>query len=279
MVNKTFNIDVDIKESLTNRPFEVVQGDTGNIINISVLDDGQPVDLAGCRVLAVFSKSSGTSSQDSGVADGGITISGNTVHLQLFTSSFDVGMIECELQIYSDAGMSTLTTTAKFNFKARRGILNNDTVQSTNEYPTLTQLIKQVEDMAGGIPWLPSAEQGDAVFVGPAGQLQGKSAATARAALGITPVNIGAAAATVTVAKILAAAGWADQQQTITDEAIYSAIAPGDVRISQSATDAQFEAWGKALPRVIAQEAGSITLRATGTMPAIEIPIILEVRG
>lgn len=277
MVNKTFNIDVDIKESLTNRPFEVVQGDTGNIINISVLDDGQPVDLTGCRVLAVFSKSSGTSSQDSGVPDGGITLEGNVVHLQLFTSSFDVGMIECELQIYSDAGMSTLTTTAKFNFKARRGILNDDTVQGTNEYPVLVQLIKQVEDMSHDIPWLPSAEAGGAVFVGPAGQLESKIGAAARETLGITPVNIGAAPEALELTGLLLADGWEDGVQTVEVSGV-AAESKGTIGL-YNPTKVQREVARKAQLSLTAQGSGTVTITADGIAPEIDIPFAILIVG
>ena len=57
--------------------------------------------------------------------------------ISLFSTSFAPGMVECELQIYSGAALKTLVTSAKFNFTCRRGILNDETVQSTGEYPLL----------------------------------------------------------------------------------------------------------------------------------------------
>ena len=82
----------------------------------------------------------------------------------------------------------------------------------------------------------------------------------------------------VILSKTLAAAGWSSNQQAISDAAIYSATAPGDVRIAQNATDAQFEAWNKAMPRVVNQAVGSITVKITGDVPAVDIPVVLEVR-
>ena len=82
----------------------------------------------------------------------------------------------------------------------------------------------------------------------------------------------------VVLPKTLTAAGWSSNQQAISDAAIYSATAPGDVRIAQSASDEQFEAWNKAQPRVISQAIGSITLKITGDVPTVDIPVIVEVR-
>ena len=135
-VLKEFEIALDITRSISNREFSVVEGDTGNVLHILLTDDGEPVNLSGCRVLAIFSKSTGTSSQDSGAEDGGVCIggtAGNEVTISLFSTSFAPGMVECELQIYSGAALKTLVTSAKFNFTCRRVILIDETVQSTVE--------------------------------------------------------------------------------------------------------------------------------------------------
>ena len=145
-VTKRFEIALDISRSISNREFTVVEGDTGNVLHITLTDDGVPVDLTGCRVLAIFSKSTGTSSQDSGAEDGGVSIGGaanNEVTIALFNASFAPGMVECELQVYSGTDLATLVTSAKFNFTCRRGILNDETVQSTGEYPLLVGLMAQ----------------------------------------------------------------------------------------------------------------------------------------
>lgn len=52
-----------------------------------------------------------------------------------------------------------------------------------------------------------------------------------------------------------------------------TAAANGSLRIAQSATDEQFEAWGAAKPRVTAQAAGTLTVKAVGTVPTIDIPV------
>lgn len=193
-VLKQFEIALDISRSISNREFTVVEGDTGNVLHITLTDDGVPVNLAGCRVLAIFSKSTGTSSQDSGVEDGGVSIGGaerNEVTITLFNTSFAPGMVECELQVYSGGALATLVTSAKFNFTCRRGILNDETVQATSEYPLLVTLMAQA---AQAVETAEAAA--DAAYA--AAAATGQAAHAARHATGgedpVSPASIGAAA-------------------------------------------------------------------------------------
>ncbi len=143
MVQKRFSIALDIKRPTANRDFEVVEGDNGNVLEVTLTDDGVPVDLAGCRVYTIFSKSDGTAQQDN---DGrGITVEGNKMTISLYTTSVAPGLVECELQVYSGEGQTTLVTSAKFNFMCRRGIANDDTIESTDEWPLLIDLIQRTE--------------------------------------------------------------------------------------------------------------------------------------
>ena len=82
----------------------------------------------------------------------------------------------------------------------------------------------------------------------------------------------GKADKSVSAAATLTAAGWSDGVQTLTVSAV-TAAANGSLRIAQSATDEQFAAWGAAQPRVTAQAAGTLTVKAAGTVPAINIPV------
>ena len=52
-----------------------------------------------------------------------------------------------------------------------------------------------------------------------------------------------------------------------------TASSNGSLRIAQSTTDEQFTAWGAAQPRVTAQAAGTLTVKAAGTVPTIDIPV------
>ena len=66
MVNKTINVALDLKRVTPQSqtlPI-LVEGDNGNIFVVTLTDDGTPVDLSSCKVLAVFSKvSDGTTSE------------------------------------------------------------------------------------------------------------------------------------------------------------------------------------------------------------------------
>ena len=148
-VNKTFDVALDIKRPSSHKDFTVINGDNGNIIHIALTDGDYPVDISGCRVIAAFSRPDGvTSLQDSGTQDGGVTIGGNEVEILLFPSSFSPGVVECELQIYSDDTLSTLVTTARFNFSCRKAIIDEDTVQAAPEYPLLRTLTESLQNSA-----------------------------------------------------------------------------------------------------------------------------------
>ena len=69
------------------------------------------------------------------------------ISIELFASSVAPGMVESEIQVYSGSDLTTLVTSAQFNFKCRRGILNGDTLAATREYPLLTALIKETQAM------------------------------------------------------------------------------------------------------------------------------------
>ena len=78
----------------------------------------------------------------------------------------------------------------------------------------------------------------------------------------------------VGVTATLIASGWdADAKTQTVSVSGVTATANGSLRIAQSATDEQFAAWGEAQPRVTAQADGSITVRLSGTVPTIDIPV------
>ena len=76
----------------------------------------------------------------------------------------------------------------------------------------------------------------------------------------------------VSAAATLTAAGWSNGVQTLAVSGV-TASANGSLRIAQSATDEQFAAWGAAQPRVTAQAAGTLTVKAVGAVPTVDIPV------
>lgn len=148
---KCFEVAIDLKRPVAIRPFEVVEGDTGNRLTVALTDDGEACALDGLRVMAVFSHSKGISVLDS--ADGSVTVDGNVISIELYPSAFAPGMVECELQIYSSTGedpeeiedYDVLVTTAKFNFSCRRAILNGESIVCAPQFPLLAETILAIE--------------------------------------------------------------------------------------------------------------------------------------
>ena len=145
MVQKRFSIALDIKRPTANRDFEVVEGDNGNILEVTLTDDGQAVELSSCRVCAIFSKSDGNTAQQDNDGHGIAVTAPNKLTISLYTTSVAPGLVECELQVYSGGEHATLVTSAKFNFMCRRGIANDDTIEATDEWPILVGMIQRVE--------------------------------------------------------------------------------------------------------------------------------------
>lgn len=138
---KQFDIILDIKKNLKNENFEVVQGDMNtNILNITLYDSLQIYSLAGLTVEVAFDKPDGTTVlQDS---TNGVTIAGNKIICTLNTNTIAApGRVLSEVRVFSG---SNLLTSAKFEFYVRKSIVNDETVESTNEFPILNQLIEQV---------------------------------------------------------------------------------------------------------------------------------------
>lgn len=151
VVIKKFEVPVDLKKPAAIRDFELVEGDTGNEIEVTVSDGGTPVELTGCTVLAVFSHSKGSTVL--GAEDGSLTVDGSCVTLKLPADAVSAGPVECELQIYSSTQSSdpefdendVLVTTARFNFNCRKAILNQDTLPAAPHFPLLAQTIAAIE--------------------------------------------------------------------------------------------------------------------------------------
>ena len=148
---KCFDLAIDLKRPVAIRPFEVVEGDTGNRLTVALTDDGEACDLTGLRIMAVFSHSKGISVEDS--ADGSVTADENVISIELYPSAFAPGMVECELQIYSSSeeepesieDYDVLVTTAKFNFSCRRAILNGESIACAPQFPLLAQTIVDIQ--------------------------------------------------------------------------------------------------------------------------------------
>jgi hypothetical protein len=147
MYIKEFDITIDIKSNTDQEPFEVVQGDSqSNLLNISMTDGLEPYDLTGTTAEIVFYKSDSTTvqqTQESGVVvlnapEGKIqcTLKTNTIACP--------GKVIAEIRISSD---EILLTSARFEFYVRKSLINDKTIESTDEFPVLTQLMQDTSTL------------------------------------------------------------------------------------------------------------------------------------
>ena len=156
IVHKYYSIELDLKRPVSNTDFEVVEGDTENYITVTLKDEGVAVDLTGCRVVAVFSHSGGSASQDSADPDGAVSVDENIISIHLKTGSVRRGPVECELRIYGENPLH-LSTTPTFNFNCRPSLVTDNTVASDVQYDMLSGLIHQATEainLAGRLPRL-----------------------------------------------------------------------------------------------------------------------------
>jgi len=149
---KEFNIMLDIKKSRKIEEIEVVQGDTNtNILYISIVESLVPYDLAGITVEIVFAKPDGTTVvQD---ATNGLSIldaAAGKIKCVLLTNTIAApGRVNAEVRLLQN---DKLLTSARFEFYVRRAIMNDETIESTNEFPVLTQLIQEVQQITAQVP-------------------------------------------------------------------------------------------------------------------------------
>jgi hypothetical protein len=147
MYIKEFDIVLDIKNSTEQEPFEVVQGDSqSNLLNISMTDGLEPYDLTGTTAEIVFYKSDSTTVQQTektGVVilnapDGKIqcTLKTNTIACP--------GKVVAEVRVLSD---EVLLTSSRFEFYVRKSLINDKTIESADEFPVLTQLMKDTSSL------------------------------------------------------------------------------------------------------------------------------------
>ncbi len=205
---KRFRVSLDMKAPTAQRnEWEVVEGDNGNVIEITLTDGGEPVDLTGCRVLAVFGLPTGaTVEQDTD--EGSVTVGGednNVITIALATGSFSPGksssgLMKCEIQVYSGARQDVLITSAQFTFRCRRAIMNDQTIEATDEYPILVELIREVQGLILGSQsdWDEDDPAEVAYIRNKPARMDPAAHASSHAAGGadeVTPASIGAAAA------------------------------------------------------------------------------------
>lgn len=151
-VYKTHYVNLDMYEPPSGKKFRVVEGDTANIIQITLTDRGVPVDLTGCKVLVAFAKGAQPVEQDT---DGnGVTITGddhNVILVDLYASSFTNGENTAQVVILSGEGSSLQATSARFNFDGERAIISENTLPAEPSWPLLQTALNTLANIARGV--------------------------------------------------------------------------------------------------------------------------------
>lgn len=146
---KEFDIILDIKKNLKNESFEVVQNDMNtNVLNIILFDGLKAYSLEGLIVEIAFSKPDGTTVLQG--LENGVVLAENKIICTLSTNTIAAaGRVHAEVRILNG---SNLLTSARFEFYVRRSIVNDETIESTNEFPILNKLIDDVAGITEAVP-------------------------------------------------------------------------------------------------------------------------------
>lgn len=147
MQTKDFFITLDMMRTLPFRPFEVVEGDTGNILHVTLLNNGDAMDLSGCAIHIAFASSSGFTMQDetSGIAKAAET---GTFDIKLLPTAYGAGNVSADVQVYSGEGNATLVTSTRFDFRCRKSLISDNIIRANEAYPPLVEAARVANEAA-----------------------------------------------------------------------------------------------------------------------------------
>ena len=147
MQTKDFSITLDMMRTLPFRPFEVVEGDTGNILHVTLLNNGDAMDLSGCGIQIAFASSIGFAMQDetSGIAK---TAEIGTFDVTLLPTAYGAGNVSADVQVYSGTNNATLVTSTRFDFRCRKSLISGDIIRANAAYPPLIEAARVANEAA-----------------------------------------------------------------------------------------------------------------------------------
>ena len=147
MQTKDYFITLDMMRTLPFRPFEVVEGDTGNILHVTLLNNGDAMDLSGCDIQIAFASSSGFAMQDetSGIVK---TAETGTFDVTLLPTAYGAGNVSADVQVYSGASSATLVTSTRFDFRCRKSLISGDIIRANAAYPPLIEAARVANEAA-----------------------------------------------------------------------------------------------------------------------------------
>ncbi len=147
MQTKDFTITLDMVRTLPFRPFEVVEGDTGNVLHVTLLNNGDAMDLSSCLLCIAFASSAGFAMQDetSGVTK---TNGVGTFDVALLPTAYGAGNVSADVQVYSGANGETLVTSARFDFRCRKSLISGEIIRANAAYPPLVEATRTANEAA-----------------------------------------------------------------------------------------------------------------------------------
>ena len=126
---RDYNLVLDVqKEENVSEEIWFIQGDIGNKITFTLLDDGVPVDLAGKAVLGYFENREGVISQKNFTA---VDTAKGICEVEVTNSITSiVGNINVEVKIYEG---SLRTSFTPFQIVSKKSINTDDAIESSQE--------------------------------------------------------------------------------------------------------------------------------------------------
>ena len=147
MQTKDYSITLDMMRTLPFRPFEVVEGDTGSILHVTLLNNGDTMNLSDCAIQIAFASSSGFAMQDetSGIVK---TAATGTFDVTLLPAAYGAGNVSADVQVYSGAHSETLVTSTRFDFRCRKSLISGDIIRANAAYPPLVEAARIANEAA-----------------------------------------------------------------------------------------------------------------------------------
>ncbi|HWQ05863.1 MAG TPA: BppU family phage baseplate upper protein [Feifaniaceae bacterium] len=147
MQTKDYSVVLDMMRTLPFRPFEVVEGDTGNVLHVTLLNNGDAMDLTGCKLCVIFASSSGFAMQDE---TSGITKSAESgaFDISLLPTAYGAGNVSADVQIYSGEDDKTLITSTRFDFRCRKSLVSGEIIRANTAYPPLIEAARAANEAA-----------------------------------------------------------------------------------------------------------------------------------
>ena len=303
MQTKDYSIALDMMRTLPFRPFEVVEGDTGNVLHVTLLNNGDPMDLSGSSIQIAFASSNGFAMQDE---TSGIVKSSSTgmFDVSLLPSAYGAGNVSADVQIYSGAQSETLITSTRFDFRCRKSLISGDIIRANSAYPPLIEAARVANEAAATAlaaaeridtdigelnvqaNWLEADETSDAfihhkpVSLTDIGEAAAFHAArhSAGGADALSLASLLAAGKSAMSTATLLAANWVGSTYTLNLPSA-SALAAVEILPGLAISELALEALQMANLQDGGQSAGSLSLIAFGDVPSVDIPLRLIVRG